>query len=308
MKRYLDYNTVLRERYGKKTVKIPVNLPVTCPNRDGTVGTGGCSFCGSCPSSNDSALPVREQLRKNKEYMREAYKAEAFIAYLQDFTNTYLPADAFERVLYECDDPDVVAVDVSTRPDCIHETYLTIADTFRRKTGKDVYFEIGLQSVNPHTLRDVHRGHTVSQAVNAILKIKEHGFYVGVHLIPNLPQEQDIDTVEAAQLMSVLHVDSVKLHNLYILPDTALGKDYADRKFSMGEPEDYFVRVALFLKHLAPDIAVERFFARCPEPGCLFSNWGRSWKYLQNELIRYLDTYDVVQGSESPLLDGIEKQ
>lgn len=308
--RYNDYGSYLKQKYGQKVYKLPVNLPVSCPNRDGRRGGGGCAFCAQQGAGFEmlcATLPVEQQLAQNRAYMGKTYHAKKFIAYLQNYTNTYLPPDQFAKTVNACAQPDIVALSISTRPDCIHEDYLKITAEFQEKHGIDIIYELGLQSVNTRTLRKIKRGHTLAEYINAVLKIKKYGFSVGTHLIPNLPYDEQEDIIEAAQLLSVLHTDTVKLHNLFLTEDTPMAKEYQEGLFDICTPEDYYKRVALFLQYLSPEIAVERFFARCPEEGCVFSNWGRSWRFLQNELMTYLFQNDIVQGSKcNEYLQGIK--
>ena len=295
-----DYGTYLKRRYGQKVYKLPVSLPVSCPNRDGSKGRGGCTFCASGGSgfeTIDRSVPIREQLRINREYMGRAYKARKFIAFMQNYTNTYMPLPDFEAALNECAADDIVQISVSTRPDCVGEEYLEVSERVSRKYGVNISYELGLQSSNPATLRRINRGHTLSDYIDAVLRIKARGIDVGTHLILNLPYDDEGDTVEAAQLLSVLGTDTVKLHNLFLIRGTVMADEYLRGEWEICSRERYYELAALFVRHLSPDIAIERFFARCPEPGCVFSNWGSSWRRLHNELLEYFDRNNVVQGS-----------
>lgn len=309
MQRYYDYGTYLKQKYGQKVYKLPVNLPVSCPNRDGRRAHGGCTFCaavGAGFESLDQSIPVRQQLQRNRDYMGKTYHAQKFIAYLQNFSNTYLPVQDFEQVLSDCVADDIVEISISTRPDCIHPAYLDITQKIHDTYGIQITYELGLQSVNTQTLRKINRGHTLAEYIGAVQKIKSYGFGVCTHLIPNLPYDEDEDLIEAAQLLSVLKTDTVKLHNLFLIERTPMAQAYQQNQFQICTMEQYFARVALFLQYLSPNIAVERFFARCPEEGCVFSNWGRSWRFLQNELMTYFFQHDIVQGSLChTYLDGI---
>ena len=140
------------------------------------------------------------------------------------------------------------------------------------------------------------RGHTLAEYIGAALRIKAHGFGLCTHLIPNLPTDEIGDVKEAAQLVSVLKNDTVKLHNLFLMQGTPMAEQYLNGEFEICGYEEYFERVAVFLEYLSPNVSVERFFARCPEEGCVFSNWGRSWRWLQNELMTYLFQRGTVQG------------
>lgn len=300
MEIYNDYSTMLKNKYGEKVYKLPVNLPVSCPNRDGRRCHGGCTFCGEVGAgfeSLDNLVPVSEQLKTNREYMGKKYKANKFIAYLQNYTNTYLPPEAFEEVVIACaETEDVVEISVSTRPDCIAAPYLDITEKVRERYGVEITYELGLQSVNTQTLKKINRGHTLAEYVRACIDIKGRGFGLCTHLIPNLPYDTMDDIIEASQMMSVLKNDTVKLHNLFLMQNTPLAKKYLDGEFEICSYEEYFERIAVFLEYLSPEISIERFFARCPEEGCVFSNWGRSWRWLQNELMTYLFQRGTVQG------------
>ena len=308
MKSYLDYSTYLKQKYGEKVYKLPINISYTCPNRDGTKGFGGCTFCsenGAGFECLDKNLSVRQQIEINRKYISEEYKAKKFIAYLQNYTNTYMPVSDFKKILEECIFEDIKEISISTRPDCVGTDYLESAAEIREKHKVEITFELGLQSANPRTLRIINRGHTLSEYINSVLKIKEYGFSAGTHLIPNLPYDDIPDIIEAAQLVSVLKTNTVKLHSLYLIKGTKLADDYLQKKFDIIGYYEYFERIGVFLEYLSPDIAVERFFARCPEEGCVFSNWGRSWRWLQNELMTYLFQNNIVQGSKTDYLKGI---
>ena len=297
---YNDYNTYLKTKYGQKIYKLPVNLPVTCPNRDGTKGFGGCTFCaevGAGFESLDKMVSVKKQLSQNRDYMGKKYNAQKYIAYLQNYTNTYLPPQDFQKVMEDCVGSDIVAISVSTRPDCVGDEYLDIAKDISLKTGTDIIFELGLQTVNENTLKIINRGHTLGDYIDSVKRIKERDFAVGTHLIPNLPYDTKEDIIAAAELLSELKTDTVKLHNLFLIDGTPMARDYKEGKFEICTYEEYFERIALFLQHISPRIAIERFFARCPEEGCVFSNWGRSWRWLQNELMTYLFQNDIKQGA-----------
>ena len=297
---YFDYNTYLKSKYGEKIYKLPVSLPVTCPNRDGTKGYGGCTFCaekGAGFEVKDAQIPVKIQLAENKKYMGKRYHAEKFIAYLQNYTSTYMPVEKFYETLKDCTGKDIVAISVSTRPDCTDDEYLKAAENISGKTGTDIIFELGLQSVNENTLRRINRGHPLKDYIDAVVRIKKHGFSVCTHLIPNLPYDTPEDVAAAAKLVSDLKTDTVKLHNLFLIDKTPMAEDYKMHKFEICSYTEYFSLIGLFLNNLSPKIAVERFFARCPEEGCVFSNWGRSWRWLQNELMTYLFQNGISQGS-----------
>lgn len=304
---YLSFSDFLMKRYHKKIYKLPVNLKVTCPNRDGTIGVGGCIFCsdeGAGFELPSDEISVSEQLKRNAKFIGEKYKAEGFIPYLQNFTNTYMPLDEFKNVIEQLNIENAVAISISTRPDCVTTEHLEILKEFKEKTGLDIILECGLQSINHKTLKKINRGHTLAEFIDTTIKAKSYGFLVGVHLILNLPWDDNEDVIEAAKILTSLNVDIVKLHSLYILKNTPLATLYENGEISIISPEEYIKRCAIFAEHLKEDIAIERFFGRAPEELCLFENWGRSWRYLFNELEKYFEENNIAQGSKCNYLNG----
>lgn len=295
---YNKYSDYLKAYFGEKVYKIPIHLKGTCPNRDGKVASGGCIFCGEVGTGFEmlsSNLPARQQLEENIQYIGTKYGASKFIAYFQNFTGTYMPLSDFikhvEAVLIE----NIVGISISTRPDCIEEGYLDYLKTVQDR-GISVEFELGLQSVNPTTLKTLNRGHTLTDFLVATQKIKEAGFTLCVHLIGNLPWDSDEDFYEAARLLSYLKVDGVKIHSLYILKNTVLGDWYQSNQFQLMGPEAYRARVIQFLRLLSPEITVQRLFGRAPKEETLFCNWGTSWRKLHNELEDEMVRQGVKQG------------
>jgi hypothetical protein len=298
--RYRTYSKHLREKFGCKVYKLPVNLPGTCPNRDGTLGTGGCIFCDEEGSGFD-ALPnnmaVKEQLLTNKAYFQKRFKAQKFIAYFQAFTNTYLPLDQFKANMEAAaEEQDIAGISISTRPDCIADSYLDFLQDLQKRYQLDINVELGLQTINYHTLHRVNRGHTLAEYVDALLRIKKRGFEICTHLILNLPGDNIIDVIENAKMMSVLQSDYVKLHSLYIVKDTPLGEMYNQGQLEMITLEEYAERVVTFLEYLDPAIVIQRLVGKGPADKVLFSNWDTSWWKLKQKIEELLETKDTYQG------------
>ncbi|MBN2897399.1 MAG: TIGR01212 family radical SAM protein [Clostridia bacterium] len=303
--RYNTYAESLKKEYGEKVYKIPVNLPVTCPNRDGTLGFKGCTFCGEVATgfeSLDNQLSVREQLEKNIAYISKKYKAEKFIAYFQNFTNTYMPLDLFEKRMQEACLEGVVEICVSTRPDCLGEAYLDVLKSTSDRYGVNISIELGLQSINPTTLKKINRGHGVAAFIDSALRTKAHGFKLCAHLIANLPWDSKEVFLEAGRVLSVLKVDYVKIHSLYILKGTSMGDAYEAGEFSIISPEDYVDRVVSFIEVVSPDMVFQRLAARAPEELTLFCNWGMSWWKLKDMIDEALESRDISQGA---LYEGV---
>jgi len=296
---YHKYSDALTKKYGEKVYKIPINLPISCPNRDGKLGKGGCVFCGEIGTgfeSQSANLSVKTQLENNIRVMGEKYHAKKYIAYFQNYTNTYMPIDYFRKVINEACIDGVVGISISTRPDCIGEVHLDILKEISDLKQLDIEIELGLQSINVNTLKIINRGHGLSEYIQAVLKIKSYGFGICTHLIGNLPWDTEEDFYEAARLFNVLCIDSVKIHSLYILKDTVLGDWYQQHQFELIDPETYIQRMIYFLRILNPNIVVQRLFGRAPEEATLFCNWGMSWRKLQNMLENEMEQYQYKQG------------
>jgi hypothetical protein len=306
--RYRKYSTYLKEKYGEKVYKIPINLPVTCPNRDGILGTGGCAFCGDVGAgfeSLENTISVKEQLNKNIQYISKKYKAKKYIAYFQNFTNTYMPLDSFKNYIEEAAQmEDVVEICVSTRPDCVNDKYLYVLNIIKNSYNKEITIELGLQTVNYKTLKRINRGHTLAEFIDAMIRINRYGFESCCHLILNLPWDSMEDIIEASKIVSSLGVGQVKLHSLYILRNTKLGEMYENNEFSIIPVESYVDRVVEFLKYLKPDIAMQRLVGRAPKEETLFCNWDMSWWKIQDMIDEKLKTMNIYQGLAYDYLNG----
>ncbi|MDI3546562.1 MAG: uncharacterized protein PWR10_214 [Halanaerobiales bacterium] len=310
MERYYRYSKYLREKYGVKTYKLPVNLPVTCPNRDGLLSEEGCAFCGEKGGGFDnlpSSVSVKEQLIKTKEYIGEKYGAEKFIAYYQTFTSSYLPLDKLlEYVAPALEINDIVEVSISTRPDCINQHYLKNLKDFIDKNSKGVNLslELGLQTVNYRTLKEINRGHTLAEFIDAVLTARSNNVEVGVHLILNLPGDNKIDAIENAKVLSALKVDNVKLHALYIREGSDFAGRYKEGKLEIISMDEYIERVITFLEYLDPKIAVQRLLGRAPEENSLFVNWDHSWWKIHQLVLQEMKVRDTFQGKKFNYLQG----
>ncbi len=305
--RYNVYSDYLRQRYGEKVYKLPISIPVTCPNRDGACGTAGCVFCGEIGAGYENlpeSMTVRDQIEANIAHIAPKYKARKYIAYFQNFSNTYLPLGRLKTYLDEASQPDIVGIALATRPDCINDSYLELLAEFRERTKIDISIELGLQSVQYHSLIKVNRGHTLGEYIDAVLRIKRYSIDICTHLILNLPWDDMIDTVENAKVMSALSVDQVKLHALYIVKNTAMADWYQQGQLTLISKEEYVERVVAFLEHLKSDIVVQRLIGRAPEANTLFSNWQTGWWKIRDDIERTLEERDTWQGKKCNYLNG----
>ena len=305
MERYNTYSAHLKKRFGEKVYKLPVNLPVTCPNR---IEGRGCSFCagvGTGFEAMSETVPVKDQLNRTKAYIGKRYGAKKFLAYFQNYTNTFLPLGEFrDYVLEALEEEDIVGISISTRPDCIRKDYLEFLNEIQKERGAAVTMEFGLQTVNYHTLRKIKRGHTLAEYLNAVLLTAPYGFEICTHVILNLPGDTAEDAVETARVISALPVSVVKAHSLYIPKNSVLYEEYRDGKISLCTKEEYINRLAEFVAELRKDIVIERLFSRVPEEDAVFSNWGVSWWKLKDLFEETMKQKGYVQGCRCDYLDG----
>ena len=277
---FFTYSEALRARYGARTYKLTLAGGRTCPTRDGTYGPkkgwGGCTFCDAHGSASYFAgalkeLPIHEQMEKAALAVREKFGAEKYIAYFQSYTTTHQEIEEYkwrynEAVAF----PGVVRLAVGTRPDCMPDEVLSLLTSYLDRV--DVQLEIGVQSFRDDVLDWYDRGHDVETAKVAIrraLKIsqenKQKGFFdVSAHLIFGAPQESEQDLLDTAHTLNELGVHGVKVHHLHVLKRTKLAKRYSNGEFSLPEMHEYLEKIALFLRHLKPEIAIHRIHGTAP--------------------------------------------
>ncbi len=297
MKRYRKLSEYLRNRYGTRVQRIPIFGGFTCPNRDGTKGKGGCIYCDATGSGFSTLmnLPIEEQVGVWMERFKRKYKRVKFIAYFQAFTNTYAPVrvlkDRYERALLS---DDIVALDVSTRPDTLPEEALDLLEDFKKRV--DVFVDLGLQTVNYKTLEILNRRHTLAEFIDAVCRLKRRNLEVTVHVILNLPWDDMKDVIETAKVLSAMNVDGVKIHSLYVVEGTELARMYRKGEIEIGGVEEYVERVVTFLEYLDPEIVIHRLVSDPPKEGVLFGNWGLSKMEILNLIDKELERRDTWQG------------
>ncbi len=294
---YNKYSDYLKSRYGQKVYKLPVNLPISCPNRDGTIGVGGCYFCsdlGTGFESLSAQKTVEEQLLSNMSYIGKRYGAKLFIAYFQNYTNTHMPFKLFKSAMQDACIEHIVEIVVSTRPDCISVEYLQFLKDLSIDKEISISIELGLQTTNDETLKRINRGHNVSQFVDAVRLIQTFEFPICAHLILNLPWDDEDEVLKMAELMNQLSIEQIKLHALYIAHNTRFEEMYLKGEFTICTKEEYVKRAVLFLEHLNPDAIMQRLIGRVPETDAVFCNWSTSWWKIHDEieaLLRHRGTY-----------------
>lgn len=304
MKAYKDFSDFLSGHFNGKVQKIAVNAGFTCPNRDGTISSGGCTFCNNdafSPSYSHKGYSVARQIEEGILFHRNRYqKAQKYLAYFQSYSNTYKPLEEL-RAIYDqaFGHPDVVGIVVGTRPDCVDEAKL---DYFAELAARGHYvaIEYGIESVYDETLRRVNRGHDFSTAVRAVEMTHARGLHCGAHFILGLPGETEAMLVRQAGAINALPLDTVKFHQLQLFRDTLMARDYAEhpadyRFWSLEAYIDLFIDL---LERLRPGLVIERFAGEAPPRYHLIpSAWGsvRNERLLQL-LEQRLEERDTWQG------------
>lgn len=289
--RYNSFVGYFKKTYGCRLQKIVIDGGFTCPNRDGSISTGGCTYCDNAafhPGYSSSDKSIFEQINLGIEFHRRRYRnATRFLAYFQPYSNTYAPLDRL-RTLYEeaLSHPDVAGIVIGTRPDCIDDAKLDyLAELSKRAI---VIIEYGVESCYDTTLQRINRGHTFAQAQSAINATAERGLRQCAHFIFGLPGESIEQMKQSAPLINALPVESVKFHQLQIVKGTKMEREFAEHnddfvKFSLEQYIDFFVD---FLELLRPDLYIERFVGEVPPRFVNSTPWG----LIRNvELIRMLE-------------------
>ncbi|MBW2601549.1 MAG: TIGR01212 family radical SAM protein [Deltaproteobacteria bacterium] len=259
-KRYNDFNTYLRRKFGCRVQKITIDAGFSCPNRDGTLSGVGCLYCdekGSGSGAANRGQSIEEQIYEGKLRLASRYKAKKFLAYFQAFTNTYAGCGELRKKYDEAiTDPDVVGLAIGTRPDCVDEEKLELIQGYT--ATHMVWMEYGLQSAHNRTLKRVNRGHSVEDFIRAVHLTQGRNILICAHVILGLPGESSRDIVKTATTIANLGIEAVKIHNLYIVKDTPMAQIYNTGKCAILDQERYVDWITLFLEHLRPDTIIQR--------------------------------------------------
>jgi radical SAM protein (TIGR01212 family) len=275
---YNDYGAFLKKHFPFKVQKVTVNAGFTCPNRDGSIGRGGCTYCDNRsfnPTYCDAQLSVSRQLEEGKDFFGKKYPDMKYLAYFQAYTNTYGTTahlhDLYEEALVV---PDVVGLIVGTRPDCLPEETLDYLEALAKRTF--VVVEIGIESTSDVTLRRINRGHTFEQTRRAVEALAERGIMVGGHVILGLPGETRADWSEQAQTISALPLTTLKIHQLQLMRGTAMAKEYEahPEDFKLFALDDYIDCVIDYIERLRDDLVLERFVSQAPKSLLIAPDWG----------------------------------
>ena len=278
VKRYNDFPSYFRNKFSERVQKVSVDAGFTCPNRDGSKGKGGCSYCNNKtfqPTYCNLENSVTNQIQKGVDFFARKYEAMKFLAYFQAYTNTYAPLDDL-RLLYEeaLQHPKIVGLVISTRPDAVDEKILDYLAELSRRTY--VMIEFGLESHLDKSLERINRGHTFADSVWALKETARRGVNNCAHMILGLPGENRSDWLEQAKVISQLPVKNLKLHQLQIHKQTVLEKQYRQNpeQFHLFSAEEYIELVVDYVELLNPEIIVERFISQAPPEMLVAPRWG----------------------------------
>ena len=302
MLQYSDLNTYLKENFGKKVYKLSLNAGFSCPNRDGTIGTRGCSFCSAGGSGEFAAsrhLTITEQIEEAKERVREKLPKNGevgYLAYFQAFTNTYAPVEVLRKVYEEAmDAPGVVALSVATRPDCLQSEIVELLEELNRR--KPIFVELGLQTMHEESAVRIRRGYPLAVFEDAVQRLSQAGIKVVVHLILGLPYETKEDMLASVRYICGLPIHGIKLQLLHLLEGTDMGEAFKamteeerEKVFACLTMDSYLDLVVECLKIIPPSVVVHRLTGDGPKRILIAPKWSGNKKAVLNALSKKICT------------------
>ena len=292
----LDY--MLKERFGEKVYKLTLNGGMSCPNRDGKLGTGGCIFCsagGSGDFAGDPAQSIDQQIAQQKELICKKRPVNTFLAYFQAYTNTYAPVEYLRALFTQAlSHPEVAALSIGTRPDCLGEDVLDLLSQLNRI--KPVWVELGLQTIHPATARYIRRGYPLSCFEEAVKNLHARDLDIIVHTILGLPGETTEQMLQTISFLNHQPIQGIKMQLLHVLKGTDLADDYLAGKFSVLSQEAYVDLVISCLEHLSPDIVVHRITGDGPRDLLIAPLWSSAKRTVLNEIHHQMKERNTWQG------------
>ena len=303
---YNDYGAWMRRQFPFRVQKISIDAGFSCPNRDGSISHGGCTFCDNRtfnPAYCQPTKSITEQIGEGKEFFRHKYPAMKYLAYFQAFSNTYAPLDTLRRRYEEAlSAEDVVGIVIGTRPDCISQEVLNYLESLNRQTFLIV--EYGIESVSDDTLRRVNRGHNFECSRRAVIETHNRGILTGAHIILGLPGESADDNVRQADIVSSLPIDILKLHQLQIIRGTQLAAEYERQPFGLYTADEYIDLCRRYIERLRPDMVLERFVSQSPKELLVAPKWGLKNYEFANRFVNYMKRMNSWQGKHARQLGG----
>ena len=299
-KRYYSLDYYIKETFGEKLYKIALDGGMSCPNRDGKIGTGGCIFCsagGSGDFAGDRKVSIKKQLETGKELVSKKHTGSSYIAYFQAYTNTYASVEYLEQIFTEAiEEPEVKVLSIATRPDCLSPEILDLLK--RLNQIKPVWVELGLQTIHKESSDFIRRGYELDVFEKAVYDLKEIGVSIIVHTILCLPNEDKDKMLDTIHYLNKLPIDGIKLQLLHILKHTDLAKYYEENHFFLPNMEEYFELLGTLLCHLRPDIVVHRLTGDGPKNLLIAPLWTGNKRLVLNSMQKYFKDADIWQGKE----------
>lgn len=294
--RYNHLNTFFKNKFGERVLKICIDGNFTCPNRDGKCGTGGCVFCSENGSGkNRTTDSISTQIHKHLESYR-GQRANKFIAYFQNFTNTYADAlslkQKYEEALSASD--KIIGLSIATRPDCIDDEIASLLEDFSKKCYIQV--ELGLQSSNDTTAKIINRGYNSSLFTKAVKLLNKHNIDVVVHIMVGLPNENIIDVLKTIDFVNKQKISGIKIHSTYVIEKTKLCDMYYNGQYTPLSLEEYKKALIEIITHLRQDIIIHRISGDPPKENLVAPDWSNHKKLILNGIERELKEKDLWQG------------
>lgn len=297
-KRYYQFSEYLKNKFGKKVYKITLDAGFSCPNRDGTISSGGCIFCddgGSFSRAHSAQLSVEEQVLKGIETLSTRFKAQKFMSYFQAYSNTYKPVEELKQI-YDSSlcHKDVVGLSIGTRPDCVDGAKLDLIASYTDKY--ETWLEYGLQSMHDKTLKFINRGHDFETFLKSYKMTKERGINVGVHVILGLPNETKEDMLQTIKTLAELGVDGVKFHCLCVFPNTKLYDMYENGEITLLEEDEYIEISCSCLELLPETTTIHRLGGNGLQAIKVAPNWLNKKFEILNKIDEVLESRNSYQG------------
>ena len=304
-KPYCSLDYMLRERFGEKVYKVTLNGGMSCPNRDGTLGTRGCIFCsegGSGDFAADVSLSVTEQIESQIALLSGKRPIQKYIAYFQAYTNTYAPVEYLRKIFKEAmSHPRIVALSVGTRPDCLGEEVLDLLEELNRI--KPVWIELGLQTIHEKTAQYIRRGYRLSCFDQALENLRKRNIEVIVHTILGLPGESREEILETMRYLNKKDIQGIKLQLLHVLKGTDLAYDYLAGRFHVYEREEYLALLIECLENLDPEIVIHRITVDGPKDLLIAPLWASRKREVLNLLHHQMKEQNSYQGKSLKVSD-----
>ena len=304
LERYKHLNKYLKDKFGERTLKICIDGGFTCPNRDGRVGYGGCAFCSERGSGEHIIADNISNQVKNYFTSYKAERANKFIAYFQNFTNTY---DSIENLKMKYDsaliDDRIVALAIATRPDCISEDVCKLLKSYSEKYY--VWVELGLQTSNENTGKVINRGYTDEQFSNAVSLLNKYNIDVVTHIMVGLPGENFDDIKNTVNFVNNHSIQGLKIHSTYVVKNTRLADMYFNGKYTPISLEYYLDCACYILTHISPDIIIHRVSGDAPKDLLIAPDWNLHKKWIINGLDKLLRDKDLYQGMDYKKKEGL---